>query len=100
MFGTIGTFKIKPGADAVLTELDEAWMKEFRPSVPGPVLMFRGTVDGKPDERVMVFLCQDKETYFKIADDPRQDEQYQKMTEHVEGEITWTDIQVDEVTQD
>lgn len=100
MFGTIGRFKVKPGHIDALKALDEEWMKEFRPSIPGPIMMFRGKVDETSDDYVFVFLCRDKKTYFAIADEPRQDEQYKRQMEHVDGEITWTDIQVDEVLQD
>jgi hypothetical protein len=100
MFGTISHVKVKPGTEAARKALDEEWNKTMRPGIPGSVLFFRGSPDGKPDTEVSIFLCQDRKTYFALADDPAQDAFFKRVMEHYEGEPTWEDIEVEVVIQD
>ena len=100
MFGTISRVKVKPGSEAAIAALDEEWMKTMRPKIPGPVVWFRGKQDADPNTQVTLFLCQDKKTYFGLADDPAQDAFFKQLLEHFDGEPSWEDVQIDVTLQD
>ncbi|MFN2641026.1 MAG: hypothetical protein ABR548_03910 [Actinomycetota bacterium] len=100
MFGTLSRVKVKSGSESALDALDKEWMETMRPKIAGPVYWFRGTQDGHPETTVTIFLCQDKKTYFDLADDPAQDAFFKRMLEHFEGEPSWEDVQFDVLIQD
>ena len=87
MFGTVGRLKVKPG------KLDEllAQLKADQRKPEGEIGYWLYKVDGKDDELILAVAFQDKETYFKNADDPAQDEAYRAMVALLQGPPTWED---------
>ena len=100
MFGTISHVKVKPGHEKDLEALEEEWNKTIRPSIEGPILMLRGVVHEQPDTQVSIFLCKDSAVYAKLSDLPEMDALFQRFMEHYDGEPTWEDVRIDQVTQD
>ncbi len=96
MFGTIGHAKLKPGGRAALDSLMDEWNRDIRPRIPGRFVSYVGNKAGNPDEIVVLALAQDKATYRHLADLPEQDTWYHRFAEHVEGEVTWEDVEMDE----
>jgi hypothetical protein len=99
MFGTIGHLRPKPGMEAKFQELQEEWDRTMRPKIPGKVLQFSGKPKDRPGEVVFIALFQDEPTYRDLANNPEQDAWYRKMMELVDGEISWEDVEIDEVRQ-
>jgi hypothetical protein len=95
MFGTIGHIQIKPGSKAALDALNDEWLRDIRPQVPGPVMQVMGHVAGKPEQMVFVALMQDEPTYRALAANPAQDAWFRKMMELVDGDVSWEDIEAD-----
>jgi hypothetical protein len=44
-------------------------------------------------------LFQDEETYRNLAANPEQDAWFRKMMELTEGDVTWEDVQIDDIRQ-
>ena len=90
MFGTVGRLKVKPG------KLDEliALMNSAQREVDGSLGYYLYKVEGKENELILAVVFRDKESYFKNADDPSQDENYRKMVALLEGPPTWEDGEI------
>jgi hypothetical protein len=99
VFGTIGHMKPKPGGDAKFKELMDEWDRTMRPGIPGKVLQFSGRPKDRPDEVVFVALFEDEATYRDLANNPEQDAWYHRMMELVDGDITWEDVQIDDIRE-
>ncbi len=95
MFGTIGHVQIRSGSRAALDALNDEWLRDIRPQVPGPVMQVLGQVAGKPDHVVFVALMQDEQTYRDLAANPAQDAWFRKLMEHAVGDVTWEDIEAE-----
>ena len=95
MFGTIGHARLKSGRQSQLEALTQEWQQTIRPKIPGKVVQLTGYRDGQPDEMVFVALVQDKATYQQMAAMPEQDAWYRRMTEHLEGDVRWEDVEMD-----
>jgi hypothetical protein len=94
MFGTIGHARPKPNAAAQLQALTEEWERTIRPMIPGPFLQLIGQPKDRPGEMVFVALAQDEATYRKLAELPEQDAWFRRMSELIEGEPTWEDVEM------
>ena len=90
MFGTIGRLRVKPG------KLDEllAQFKADERDVDGSLGYYLYKLEGKENEFVLTVAFRDKESYFKNADDPSQDESYRKMVALLEEPPTWEDGEI------
>ena len=99
MFGTIGRFHPKPDSEQKFRALMEEWERTMRPSIPGKVMQFGGRPKAQPDQVIFISLFQDEDTYRNLANNPDQDAFYRRMMECVDGEISWEDIQIDDVRQ-
>ena len=87
MFGTVGRLKVKPGKlDELLATLEADQRKP-----EGEVGYWLYKVEGKDDELILAVGFRDKESYFKNADDPSQDEAYRAMVALLQGPPTWED---------
>ena len=95
MFGTIGHARLKSGGQAQLEALMQEWRQTIRPQIPGEVVQLIGYRDGQPEELVFVALVQDKATYQQMAAMPEQDAWYRRMTEQLEGDVRWEDVQME-----
>jgi hypothetical protein len=97
MFGTIGHARLKAGEQAQLDALTQEWRETIRPQIPGEVVQLVGHADGQPEELVFVALVQDKATYQQMAAMPEQDAWYRRMTEHLEGDVRWEDVEMERI---
>ena len=97
MFGTIGHARIKPGRQSQLETLTQEWTQTIRPQIPGEFVQLIGYRDGQPEELVFVALAQDKATYQQLASMPEQDAWFRRMAEHVDGEVRWEDVEMEQV---
>ncbi len=90
MFGTVGRLKVKPGK---LDELIATFAAESR-QPEGSLGSYLYKVEGKENELILAVAFRDKESYFKNADDPAQDESYRKLVKLLEGPPTWEDGEI------
>ena len=90
MFGTVGRLKVKPGK---LDELIKT-MNEDQRDVEGSLGYYLYKVEGKENELILAVAFKDKESYFKNADDPSQDDLYRKMVALLDGPPTWEDGEI------
>ena len=90
MFGTIGHLKVKPGK---FEELQKAMAMEDR-QVDGSIAYYVYKLEGKENEYKLVVVFRDKESYFKNADSPEQDDAYRKMVALLDGPPTWEDGEI------
>lgn len=95
MYGTLARLQLKPGAEANLkAEMD----KYPGLKIPGFVSTLVYRMDGNPNEWYLAVAFKDKQSYRVNADDPKQDERYQRMRalltadpEWHDGEIVWSE---------
>ena len=97
MFGTIGHARLKSGRQSQLEALNKEWLQTIRPQIPGEVVQLIGYRDGQPEELVFVALMQDKATYQQLAAMPEQDAWYRRMTELIEGDVRWEDVEMEQI---
>jgi hypothetical protein len=97
MFGTIGHARLKSGRQSQLETLNQEWQQTIRPKIPGDVVQLTGHRDGQPEDMVFVALVQDKATYQQLAAMPEQDAWYRRMTEQLEGDVRWEDVEMERV---
>jgi quinol monooxygenase YgiN len=90
MFGTVGRLKVKPGK---LDELIKTFGEDQR-EVDGSLGYYLYKVEGKENELILAVVFRDKESYFRNADDPSQDESYRRMVALLEGPPTWEDGEI------
>jgi quinol monooxygenase YgiN len=88
MFGTVGHVHFDPTNREELEKLlqDDAYL-----SVDGyrwAQLLFD---ENDPGHAVIVAVFEDRETYFRNADAPAQDERYRRMRAYLSEDPTWTD---------
>ncbi len=97
MFGTIGHARLKSGSRSRFETLMQEWQQTIRPTIPGEVVQLIGYRDGQPEELVFVALVQDKATYQQLAAMPEQDAWYRRMTELLEGDVRWEDVEMEQI---
>jgi hypothetical protein len=95
MFGTIGHARLKPGGEAQMQALMEDWKANIRPKIPGGFVSTAGFKAGMPNEMVFLALAQDEATYRGLANMPEQDAWFRKISELLESDVTWEDVQMD-----
>jgi quinol monooxygenase YgiN len=81
---------VKPG------KLDEliATFKEDQRQPAGSLGYYLYKVEGKENDLILAVVFKDKESYFKNADDPSQDDAYRKMVSLLDGVPTWEDGEI------
>lgn len=99
MFGTIGRARIKPGSRAQIESLMAEWDATIRPRIPGEMIRLMGNAAGSPDDVVFVALAKDEATYRNLANMPEQDAWFRRFAEHVEGEVRWEDVEMENVRE-
>jgi quinol monooxygenase YgiN len=90
VFGTVGRMKVKPGKLDELVKL----MSEDQRDIEGAVGYYMYKLEGKENEVILAVVFRDKESYFKNADDPSQDEMYRKTVALLDGTPTWEDGEI------
>lgn len=88
MVGTVGHLRFKPeNLDKILAELNDPVHKTVEGYRSSQLLVDENV----PGPAVVVVWFEDRDTYFKNADDPAQDARYRRMRAPLEGDPTWTD---------
>jgi heme-degrading monooxygenase HmoA len=84
MYGTIARMKTRPGALAVMKE-----MEMRRPS--GFVTSYIYQMDADPDELWMVVIFESKQAYLANASSPTQDKEFRAMRDQLLTDPEWHD---------
>jgi heme-degrading monooxygenase HmoA len=88
MYGTVGRVKIKPeNRDAFL----ETMSGQRNIDIPGFKDAYVLFPENRQDEAIMVVFFEDKDSYWKNANDPEQDKRYQEFSKYFESEPEWHD---------
>ena len=88
MFGTVGHLRFPPeNLDRLRAEMDDPAYKNVEGYRSSQLLVDENT----PGHAVVVVWFDDRETYFKNAEDPAQDARYQRMRALLSEDPTWTD---------
>jgi len=90
VYGTIGRMKVKPGKIGELIAL----MNSDDRKPDGSIVNYVYKLDNSENELMIAVVFRDKESYFKNADDPAQDEWYRKMVKLLEGPPSWDDGEI------
>jgi quinol monooxygenase YgiN len=88
LFGTIGRAKVKPENRQKLIDTlgDEAYL-----SVPGYRRAYILVPENQENEVYIVAMFENRELYFKNADDPAQNERYMEYRAFMEDDPVWID---------
>lgn len=91
MYGTIARMRLKDGADGELNRQLEEFTAR---AVPGfrQTLIYR--MDADSNDVMMVVAFDDKESYVKNAEDPRQNEDYEQMRALLVADPEWNDGEI------
>jgi hypothetical protein len=95
VFGTIGHARLKEGVRANLESLMDDWNATIRPQIPGAFVNLVGNAAGSPNDLVFVALAQDEATYRALAAMPEQDAWYRRMSDLLEGDVRWEDVEME-----
>lgn len=88
MFGTIAKARIRPENRDKLRQVLEA---EEQAAVPGFISSHLMFPEGHDDQAYLVVFFEDRESYMKNADDPAQDERFQRFRALLEDDPEWMD---------
>jgi len=91
MYGTVAHMRVKAGHQDDLVNLIGEWNAEFRPKISGAVSGYMVREDSDPQNMIMIGIFESKDTYQKNANDPDQDQWFQRIMEHLESEPQWHD---------
>lgn len=89
MYGTVAKLRAKPGSEQKLIDL----MKDLRP-IPGMVDGRVYKMDANANEYFLVVAFENKDAYFKNADSPEQNADYEKMRALLESDPEWHDGEI------
>lgn len=91
MYGTVARIRMKPGTEAQIN----AEMDRFKARrVAGFVTQYIYRMDADPNETYMAVVFASKEAYQANANNPEQNEQYQRLLQLFDGEPEWHDGEV------
>jgi quinol monooxygenase YgiN len=90
MYGTIARMKLKPGAEAKLTEMS----KEYAANIPGFAFQIVYRMDSDPNECWLVVGFESKEAYHKNAQSPEMAKRYDEYMTLLEGPPEWHDGEI------
>jgi len=91
MYGTVARMRVKPGELDQVRKLMEV---EMAREVKGYVGSYVYKMDRDENEIMLAVLFDDKNTYVANADDPAQDEMYQKLRALLTEDPEWNDGEV------
>jgi quinol monooxygenase YgiN len=91
MYGTVAHMRVKTGHQDDLIKLIGEWNAERAPKISGAVSGYMVREDNDPQNMIMIGIFESKETYQKNANDPDQDQWFQRIMEHLESEPQWHD---------
>ena len=87
MYGTIASFRVKPGVEEQLFALQAA-------KDPGEVASYVYRMDADPSILYLVTIFESKAAYVANADRPETDARYQHMRAYLDGEPEWHDGEI------
>ena len=88
VYGTVGRFKIKPENRE---KLRETLSRQRNADIPGFRMSWLMFPENRQDEGVLVVQFEDRDSYWKNANDPEQDKRYREFSQHFESEPEWSD---------
>lgn len=88
MFGTVGICKVKEENKQKIIDVFEKYGDVKIPGYRGVEIMFP---ENRKDEMIIVVWFEDRESYFKNANDPEQDKRYQEYRALMDGDPEWHD---------
>jgi antibiotic biosynthesis monooxygenase (ABM) superfamily enzyme len=91
MFGTMYKMHLKPGQEAKMKELEEAWNREMQPLAKGYISSYVIQSKTRPDEYLGMVIFDTEENYYKNAQSPEQDKWYRRMRDCLESDPEWND---------
>ena len=94
MFETVARFRIKPGHQQALLDLQNNWNETRSPAANGAVASYVFKSDRDADEGTLVAIFRDRESYVANAEDPAQNAWYQQMRSHLQADPEWVDGEV------
>ena len=90
MFGTVGRAHIKPeNRDKLRAAFDR--QEADQAAVPGYVTSYVMFPENRQDEVLLVAMFQDRDSYYRNADDPAQHQRYLEYRALMEDEPEWSD---------
>jgi hypothetical protein len=95
LYGTVGRFQLKPGAEPALDEYLSRWRGE-RPieAVPGGIGSWLLRPDEAPELAYVAVLFESKRHYVENAEDPATDRQYKRFRRWLSQDPEWFDGRV------
>jgi quinol monooxygenase YgiN len=91
MYGTVARMRLKPGAEAQMTEL----MRQYETlNIPGQRITYVYRMDNDPNTFMMAVVFDDKASYVANANSPEQNIRYQEMLALLEGPPEWHDGEI------
>jgi quinol monooxygenase YgiN len=94
MFGTVAHIRPKAGQEEQFIAMMRQWETERQPQVEGARAAYLYKCEQHPGEYIMVAVFDDRESYFKNANDPAQDQWYRRLRELLESDPTWEDGEI------
>ena len=91
MYGTIARMKPKPGEESAVVELMREWSESRGKTIAGFKSSYLYRPVASPDELVLTVAFADRESYEQNADDPGQDEWYQRLRAVLQSDPDWED---------
>lgn len=91
MYGTIARFRVKPGAEQQLVQLQHEYEAL---KVPGYLKSTVYRMDADPGDYYLAVVFDSKESYVANANSPEQDTRYRKMLSLLDGEPQWHDGEI------
>jgi hypothetical protein len=88
MYGTMGLIKVKKENQQKLVETLNA---QRNPDIQGFRQAFVMFPENHEGTGILVAMFEDRDSYWKNADDPEQDKRYREFAQYFEGEPTWHD---------
>jgi quinol monooxygenase YgiN len=94
MFGTVARMHPKSGHLKAILDLSVVWEQEHAPNIDGFVASYVMELEQNADEVLLVAIFEDRTSYMANAQRPEQDQWFQKVREHLEGDPVWEDGQI------
>jgi quinol monooxygenase YgiN len=91
MYGTVAQMRVKAGHQDDLIKLIGEWNAERAPKISGAVSGYMVRLDSDPQDMMMIGIFESKESFQANANDPVQDQWFQRIMEHLESETKWHD---------
>ncbi len=91
MYGTIARLQVKPGMEAKLKDLEQAYNTT---PVPGLVVTYVYRTDANPSEYYLTVVFESKAAYQANASSPEQDARYREFRALLTADPEWHDGEI------